>query len=69
MNAVHYLCDNKQDLLISPLKTKELKLRLLDKVKIQENRLFIQLVNLLVPILLIVLLGMFFTYIKKKRYA
>ncbi len=69
MNAVHYLCDNTQDLLLSPLKNKELNLRLLNKVKIQENRLSIQLVNLLAPILLIVLLGICFTYIKKKKYA
>jgi len=69
MNAVHYLCDNKQDLLLNPLKNKELKLRLLNKVKIQENRLIIQLANLLIPTLLILLLGMCFTYIKKKKYA
>ena len=69
MNAVHYLCDNKQDLLLSPLKNKEVKLRLLNKVKIQENRLFIQLANFYAPILLILLLGICFTYIKKKKYA
>ena len=69
MNAVHYLCDNNQDLLLSPLKTKELKLRLLDKEKVQKYKLYIQLLNLLLPIVIIVIFGLLFTYTKKKKYA
>ena len=69
MNAMHYLCDNKQDLLLSPLKTKELKLRLLNKEKLQKHKLIIQLVNLLLPIIIIIIFGMLFTYNKRKKYA
>ena len=69
MNAVHYLCDNNQDLLLSPLKTKELKLRLLDKEKVQKYKIYIQLLNLLLPIVIIVIFGLLFTYTKKKKYA
>jgi ABC-2 type transport system permease protein len=69
MNAVHYLCDNNQDLLLSPLKIKELKLRLLDKEKVQKYKLYIQLLNLLLPIVIIVIFGLLFTYTKKKKYA
>jgi len=69
MNAMHYLCDNKQDLLLTPLKTKELKLRLLNKEKLQNNRLIIQLVNLLFPIIIIIIFGILFTYNKRKKYA
>ena len=69
MNAMHYLCDNKQDLLLTPLKTKELRLRLLNKEKLQNNRLIIQLVNLLFPIIIIIILGMLFTYNKRRKYA
>jgi len=69
MNAVHYLCGNNQDLLLSPLKTKELKLRLLDKEKVQKYKLYIQLLNLLLPIVIIVIFGLLFTYTKKKKYA
>jgi len=66
---MHYLCDNKQDLLLTPLKTKELKLRLLNKEKLQNNRLIIQLVNLLFPIIIIIIFGVLFTYNKRKKYA
>jgi len=69
MNAVHYLCDNNQDLLLSPLKTKELQLRLLDKEKVQKYKFYIQLLNLLLPILIIIILGIFYSYSKKKKYA
>ena len=69
MNAMHYLCDNKQDLLLSPLKTKELKLRLLNKEKLQKHKLIIQLVNLLLPIIIIIIFGMLFTYNKRRKYA
>ncbi len=69
MNAVHYLCDNTVDLMLSPLKIKELKLRLLDREKVQKYKLFIQLLNLLLPIVIIVIFGLLFTYSKKKKYA
>jgi len=69
MNAMHYLCDNKQDLLLTPLKTKELRLRLLNKEKVQKNRLVIQLVNLLFPIIIIIIFGILFAYNKRKKYA
>ena len=69
MNAMHYLLDNKQDLLLSPLKTKELKLRLLNKEKLQKHKLIIQLVNLLLPIIIVIIFGMLFTYNKRRKYA
>jgi len=69
MNAMHYLCGNNQDLLLSPLKTKELKLRLLDKEKVQKYKFYIQLLNLLLPIVIIIIFGLLFTYTKKKKYA
>ena len=69
MNAVHYLCDDNQDLLLSPLKTKQLKLRLLDKEKINKHKIFIQLLNVILPILLIILFGVIYDFSRKRRYA
>lgn len=69
MNAVHYLCDDNQDLLLSPLKTKQLKLRLLDKEKIKKHKIYIQLLNVILPILLIILFGVIYDFSRKRRYA
>jgi len=69
MNAVHYLCENNQDLMLSSLKTKELKLRLLNKEKINKFRIFIQLFNLLLPIIIIILFGLFYNFSRKKKHA
>jgi ABC-2 type transport system permease protein len=50
MNAVNYLCDDSG--LIS-VRSRELKLRLLDSSLVEKQRLFWQLVNILLPVLLI----------------
>ena len=69
MNAVHYLCDNNQDLILSALKTKELKIRLLNKVKIQKYRTMIQLLNVLLPVFLILFFGFIYNFSCKRRYV
>tara|TARA_B100001758_G_scaffold247807_1_gene267434 strand:+ start:12404 stop:14122 length:1719 start_codon:yes stop_codon:yes gene_type:complete len=66
MNAVHYLCD---DVGITKLKSKEMKLRLLDKKKIKKNRSLIVLMNILLPILLLLFCTLIFIKFKNKRYA
>ena len=69
MNAIHYLCDNTQSLMISPLKTKQLTLRLLDKEKTTKYKIYIQLLNVFFPILLIILFGLIYHIIRTRRYA
>jgi len=54
---------------LSHLKVKELSLRMLDKKKIQKNRLNIQLINIVLPILLLLLFALFFLRYKKRKYA
>jgi len=66
INAVQYLCG---DISLSHLKVKELSLRMLDKKKIQKNRLNIQLLNIVLPILLLLLFALFFVRYKKRKYA
>ena len=66
MNAVHYLCD---DIGITKLKSKEIKLRLLDKEKIANNRLLIMLINIVLPLLLLFSFTLVFVQFKKKKYA
>ena len=66
INAVQYLCDDNG---LSHLKTKELSLRMLDKEKVQKNKLFIQLINIVLPILFLMIFAFFFNRNKKRKYA
>ncbi len=66
INAIHYLCDNSS---LSNLKTKELSLRMLDKEKIKKNRLIIQLINIILPILVLLVFVFYFTHNRKRKYA
>lgn len=66
MNAIHYLCD---DIGLTKLKSKEIKLRLLDKEKINSNRPLIQLINITFPLLLLLITTLLFLHIKKKKYV
>lgn len=65
LNAVNYLCDESG---IMSLRSQFFKVRLLDKVKIREQRLSWQLLNVLSPLALISLLGLIFNLIRKRKY-
>ena len=66
INAIQYLCGDDG---LSHLKVKELSLRMLDKKKIQKHKFIIQLINIVLPILLLLLFALFFLKNKKRKYA
>ena len=66
LNAMNYLID--EDGLIS-IRSRELKLRLLDRTKINEDQLFWQLINTIVPVIIVIILGVILYFVRKKRYA
>ncbi|MDT8400374.1 MAG: gliding motility-associated ABC transporter substrate-binding protein GldG [Bacteroidales bacterium] len=66
INCLNYLVDDKE--LIS-LRSREFKIRLLNRDKIKENRIFWQLVNTLGPVLLLFIAGTGFMIIRKKKYV
>lgn len=66
LNAVNYLCED--DALMS-LRLRELKLRLLDKDQITNSRLKWQLINTILPILVIVIMGFAINSARKNRYT
>ena len=66
LNSIDYLLE--EDALIE-VRTRELKMRLLDSQKINKERSFWQLLNLLAPILLILIFGLVKHYLRKKKYA
>ena len=65
INAVNYLCD---DAGIMSLRSRVFKIRLLDKVKVREEKIKWQLLNLLVPLSLISVFGLIFNFIRRRKY-
>ena len=66
MNAVNYLCDDSG---IISVRSRELKLRMLDTAKVAKQRFFWQLINILLPILLIAGFGIGKNRLRKRTYA
>ena len=66
MNAISYLADGEN--LVS-IRSRELKIRLLDRNKINEQRLRWQLINILVPIGMALLLGVEMAFNRKNKYG
>jgi ABC-2 type transport system permease protein len=65
INCVNYLC-GMNDLLES--RNKEYKLRLLDRPRIMKERLKWQLINLILPVILVIATGLLFNYLRKRKY-
>ncbi len=66
INMIAYLTDDAG--LISA-RNKEIKVRPLDKEKIRNNRTSLQIINLVLPIMLIILLGILKNHLRKRRYS
>ncbi|MCF6184681.1 MAG: gliding motility-associated ABC transporter substrate-binding protein GldG [Bacteroidales bacterium] len=65
LNAVNYLCDDGG---LMTIRSRELKMRLLNHDKVVKNRFLIQLINIALPVLLVVLFGISVYFIRKKKY-
>lgn len=66
LNCVNYLLD---DSWIIPLRTKQFKVRLLDKKRVAASSFRWKTVNMAVPIALVVALGFLFMQLRKYRYG
>ena len=66
LNCIEYLVSNPT---ISETRNKNIVLRLLDSQKVQEKKLFWQLINIALPVLLIILAGFLYQQIRKRKYA
>ena len=65
-NAIGYLVEGEG---MIDIRSRELKVRLLDTAKIDQERTKWQVINTLVPIALIVALGFVMAFIRKKKYS
>lgn len=65
-NAIEYLCDENN---IIQTRSKEFKIRLLDKIRIKEEKAKWQMVNIILPLILLLLFGLGYNFIRKKKFA
>lgn len=66
LNAIEYMLDENN---ILESRSKEIKLRMLDHVKIREDQTFWQWFNIGVPLLMIILFGLLYHYYRKRKYS
>lgn len=65
MNAVNYLCDDSG---ILNMRSKEYKIRLLDSTKITGHKLYWQLINLVLPLVLLLLFALINFIIRRRKF-
>lgn len=66
LNCVNYLLDDSG---VMSLRNREVKVRLLDRIKITKERGFWRAVNVGLPVLLVVALGLAYLFVRKRKYS
>jgi len=66
MNCINYLCDDSG---LIEARTKEFKIRLLDKQKIEKEKSFWQMINTTGPVALVLALGTLLYFQRKRKYS
>jgi ABC-2 type transport system permease protein len=66
LNAINYLCDDSG---LITVRSRELKLRMLDSTKVENQRLFWQLFNIILPLILILIFSFIKLRIRARKYS
>ncbi len=66
LNTINYLTNNQG---VLSARSKDFKIRLMDQTKIEDNRILIQIINTMVPVLLVIIIGLVQAHLRKKRYT
>jgi len=66
LNTIDYMLDDEG---ITAARMKEVKLRVLDKAKIEESKSKWQIINILLPLIFLVVFGLLFNYMRQRRFA
>ena len=66
LNAVDYLTEGSD---LITIRSRELKLRLLDNTYLKSNELKWKLINVAIPPLLVIIFGIIYFFIRKKRFT
>jgi ABC-2 type transport system permease protein len=66
VNCLNYLVDDNG---IMQLRSRELKMRLLDKQAVKNNLLLIRVTNVLLPVLFVIIAGLVYSFLRKRMYT
>jgi ABC-2 type transport system permease protein len=66
VNCLNWLADDNG---LMQLRSREMKLRLLDRSAIRKNRIMIQTVNILLPLVIIAIAGLAFNFARRKKFT
>ena len=66
INCLNYLVDDHG---IMGLRSRELKLRLLNKMKVKSEKTEWQMINVLGPVVLVILAGLIYSYFRRRNYT
>ena len=66
INCVNYLLDDNG---LINIRNKEVDLPILDQQKVMENYTFTQIITVGVPILILLVFGLLFTFVRKRKYS
>jgi gliding-associated putative ABC transporter substrate-binding component GldG len=66
LNAVEYMLDAEN---VLQSRSKEIKLRLLDTVKTRKEKTKWQFINVVMPVLILLLIGLLYHFVRKRKYA
>ena len=66
LNCVNYLLDDSG---VTSLRTREVKVRLLDRIKINRELMFWRVLNVGLPVLIVLIMGFVYMFIRKRKYS
>lgn len=66
LNAINYLLDDEG---LIESRSKEVKVRKLDMQKAEESRSFYQIINIVIPLLLLAIAGVAIVILRRKKFA
>ena len=66
LNAVNYLCDDEE---IVQVRSKDFKMRLLDKERVLKEKTFWQILNMVLPLILVIIMGIVFEVVRNRKFA
>lgn len=66
LNAINYLNDDRG---IMESRAREVRLRMLDKSRVSQHKLSIQLVNVALPVIVLLVFGFIRFYVRKRKYS
>ena len=66
INCLNYLVDDNG---IMELRSRELKLRLLDRSAIKKERFKWQIINIAGPVLIVIIAGIIYNWLRRRKYT